>query len=384
MNPVRAVAPVLSALALAALTGAWTPEPTTAQEPLPVEAGEPLGAQAGFVFQGFRFSSAEATGIESLSLATLPISARADFGGRFRAELRSAFARGRLGWERGGETTLAGLTDTEVRLGVALVEDAVTVTAIGSLPTGENAHDPEQVILAGAVAADLLPLEISHWAGGGGGGVAASAVHSFGPTGVGVDLGYRRSGEFQPTREPEAQYRPGDLFYATAVLDRAVSPTGTVTVRVDARYFGDDEVDGENLFRTGNRVAGTASYAFGAGSRSTGLVYGGYRHRSAGTFLLALQDRPSQDLLVAGGALRTPVAKGTVTPRVDVRMLRREDGLDQGYNVGIGADGHWEVGRAAVAPSVRLRVGSVDLRADQSSGFQGLDLGLRVGAGGTR
>ena len=370
---------LLAALASLAVAG---PHEARAQDALPPDAATRLGVEVGPVVQSFRFSDSESTGMESLTLVTFPVTAGVEIHQRFRAELRGAWAHGILGWENGESADLSGPTDTEVRFGVELIPDAVTVTAIGLLPTGQDAHDPEQVTLAGAVAADLLPFEISHWAAGGGGGASVSAVHSFGSTGLGLDAGYRRSGEFQPTDEPAARYRPGDAVYVTGVVDHAVTPTGRLSLRLDARYFGDDELDGENLYRTGDRLAGTASYAFATGARSSALAYAGYRHRSSGAFLVDLDERTAQGLLVAGAALRTPAAGGTLTPRLDARLLRRDDGMDQGYTVGVGADGEWEVGRIVLQPTARVHVGSVDLRADEESGFYGMDLALRVRPGG--
>lgn len=358
------------------------PVAAAAQVPEPDPSARTGTVGGGVAFQTFRFRDAGATGMESVSLLTLPLAARVSVGNRVRGEVRANWARAVQGRPDGSSVSIAGLTDTEARISVDVVPDAVTLTGVALLPTGSEGHTREQVELAGAVAADLLPFRISHWGSGGAGGLSATFVHSFGATGVGAEVGYRRAGEFQPTDDPAVAYRPGDLLVATAAVDRVVGPAGKVTVRLDARRYGEDAVGGENLFRSGGRVGVTGSYSFPVGPAASGVVYAGYRHRSSGTFLLDLEPRPSQGNLLAGGAARFPSAGGVLVPTADLRVLRRGDGVSQGYILGVGSGAEWEVGGHDVVPSVRFRFGSVLVREEARSGFVGVEVGVQARTGG--
>ncbi len=383
--------PALLLVGAFALAGAALPGPEgsfgagalAAQELGSGQPGSPLAGGGGPVLQAFRFGDAEAVGIESLTLLTVPVVAGVPLGDRLRAEVHGGWARGSMERADGVDVQVDGLIDTELRLGADLVPGSVRLTGQLVVPTGVDSHSEDELALAGAVAADLLPFRISHWSSGGGGGLSLSAVHSFGATALGMDVGYQRAGEFQPTAaEPAAVYRPGDAVLLTAALDQAVSATAKLTLRLDARRYGEDALDGENLFRSGNRVGATAVYSFARGAASSGVAYAGYRHRSAGTFLVDLAPRPSQGAFLAGAGLRTPVGGGVLTPSADVRVLRREDGRGQGYATSVGAAGEWATGGVTLMPGARLRFGSVLVQEELESGFVGFDLSLQLRRGG--
>jgi len=357
--------------------------PLGAQDVLTVRPGAGFIGGTGVQFQSFSFDEEGRTGIESISLLTVPLGARAALGSRTRLELRGHWAQGSLFREGGEEVTIQGLTDTRVSLSADLVPGIVTVTALGVLPTGEDGFDQDQLELAGAIASDLLPFRISHWGSGGGGGLFVTAVHSFGLTGVGVDLGFQRAGEFTVDEASAGAYRPGDQFQITAAVDRIVGGSGKLTLRLDGSFFRDGELDGTNVFRSGSRLGAVGSYSYPLGPASSGLFYAGYRHRSEGTFLVDLDPRPSQGVAVAGAAIRTPGLGGVLMPSVDLRALRRDDGVDQGWGVGLGGSGEWGTQVVTVVPAARFRFGSVGVREDVTSGFLGLDLSmqLRFGTG---
>lgn len=365
---------------VAALMGSGT---LAAQDVLTARPGAGFTAGTGIQFQSFSFDEEGRTGIESISLLTVPLAARAALGSRTRLEMRGHWAQGSLVRDGGEEVTIQGITDTRVSLSADVVPGIVTVTAVGVLPTGEDGFDQDQLELAGAIASDLLPFRISHWGSGGGGGLFVTAVHSFGLTGVGVDLGYQRAGEFTVDEATAGAYRPGDQFQVTAAVDRIVGGAGKLTLRLDGSFFRDGELDGTNVFRSGSRLGAVGSYSYPLGPASSGLFYAGYRHRSEGTFLVDLDPRPSQGVAVAGAAIRTPGLGGVLTPSVDLRALRRDDGVDQGWSVGLGGSGEWGTQVVTVVPTARFRFGSVGVREDVTSGFLGLDLSmqLRFGAG---
>ncbi len=386
MSPVKGVwvpALIVAILGLADLPGPPTGfvagvSPVSAQEVLSPLARGGVTAGAGATFQVFAFSEEERTGIRSISLLSVPLAGRVALADRLRFEVHSHWAQGWVERADGSETTIEGPTDTQLRASIDLIPRMLTVTGFTLLPTGVDAHSAEELELAGAMASDLLPFRISHWSAGGGSGAAVTFLRSFGRTGLGADVGFMLPGEFDLGDEVVGGFRPGEEFRASAVLDRLVGPAGKLTLRVDGRFFGDSELEGENVFRSGDRIGATGSYSFPVGPGASAMIYGGYRHRTEGVFLMDLEDRPSQGVALAGGALRTPGLGGVLTPSVAVRALRRDDGLSQGYGVGLGAGGEWGTGWTTVLPSLRVHFGSVQVTDEASSGFVGADLSLQI------
>lgn len=379
-RPVSVLAAFGTGLVLLAL---WIPHTPAlmAQTAPPGDAarmGPGFEAGAGITFQTFRFSDEAAAGLESISLLSTPLATGVRFGPRFRARLTGAWARGTLDGPDGGQVSIEGLTDTRLSVDAEVVPGALTLTGSVSLSTGIDGFTTAESELAGAVASDLLPFRISNWGSGGGGGLALTAVRDVGDTGLGLSAGVHRAGEFTPTSESPAAYRPGTSLSLGAAVDRVVGPGGKATLQANVSRFGDGELDGENVFRSGTRVGVTGSYSFPAGVQTSGLVYTGYRYRSRGTFLLDLDDRPSQGVFVVGGGVRTPALGGILTPSAEFRALRREDGQDQGWRLGAGISSEWTTGAGVVQPGLRLHLGNARIRDGVDTGFTGLDLSFQL------
>jgi hypothetical protein len=70
---------------------------------------------------------------------------------------------------------------------------------------------------------------------------------------------------------------------------------------------------------------------------------------------------------------------------MDVRLLRRSDGLNQGRLVGVGADVEVPLGAVMLVPSVRTRAGMLLPWSENRVSVRGLELGLMLRtAGGAR
>jgi hypothetical protein len=333
-------------------------------------------AAAGHEFYGF--ATPEATNIESLSLSTLTFGARVPLAGATGIGLRGSFARASLRRADGQVAEISGPTDTELSLGLPFRRGSLTssVTAILVLPTGNSTHTPEEVDVAGAIAADLLPFRISNWGSGGAAGLHASAAHTLQRGSIGFGATYLVAREFEPV-DGLATYRPGDQLQLQAAFDHAVGGSAKLTVSLLAQRYGDDSWAGLNLYRTGNRYQATGSYSFRASARASALLYAAGVHRSAGT---SLQEHgaelPSQKLLLAGGGMRLPLGRATLVPSVDARVFRRADGVGQGFLTGIGAALEYPAGTTILVPSVRGRFGSVIEREGSESGITGFEVGL--------
>lgn len=351
--------------------------PGPALGPLSAQVEEPA-ASGGPRFERFDFSDAEQVGVESLSLLTVPVTARAEIARRVTVELTGAFASAALGRPDGSESTLSGLTDTELTVSAPLAGDAVVVTGVAVLPTGKASLDPDEAAVAGAIAADLLPFSITHWGTGGGVGGRVAVARPLGALGVGLSVGYLVAGEYEPRSDAPFRYRPGNSLEVNAVVDGSVGAAGKASLRLSARTYSDDELDERNLYSSGNRYEVLGSYAFALGARSSGIAYAGFLQREEGTYLIGSRTAPSQDLVVAGGSVRMPLSRLVVAPDVSLRIFRREDGIGQGYAASVGGAVEWPLGRSLLVPTARVRFGSVEVFEGRESGLLGAELGVSV------
>ncbi len=356
------------------LAAAFLPLTAQAQAPGP----QPFQARVGAVFETYQFADEESVGIRSLSLFSVPLAAAFPLGDAATVEIRSALARGSMESATGETADITGLTDTEVRLGFR-IPGTVTIQlqAIGVIPTGNATHTEEEAVLAGAIASDLLPFRVSNWGAGGGGGALVGVIRSFGASALGVSASYLAGRTFEPLAGESFAYRPGDHLRIRGALDHDLAGAGRLTVSLTLDRFSEDLLDDTNLYRAGNRVQTVASYSFRQGRTGSGVVYGGVFHRSQGTALLeAAPSIPSQQLLLAGGGLRSPRGTLTWVPTVEFRIHRTADGVGQGWLPGAGLGVEIPTGGWVVVPTVRGRYGRILVREGSESAISGLELSI--------
>lgn len=337
--------------------------------------------EAGVSYEHYSFGDAGGADVESLSLAVVPLTAAARIG---PATLRigGRFARGTLARGDGRTATLSGPTDTDLRVEVPVAGDAVVVRGVASLPTGRATHGVDEAEVAGAVAADVLPFRITNWGTGGGVGASVAAARAMGPYGVGISAGYVVAGDFEVREGDETRYEPGDLLRVNAVVDRSVGAS-KLSARLSYQRYSEDALGGTNLFRAGDRLEALGIVSFPVSRSASAMVYGGVLHRERGSFLSDTRRAPAQDLWLGGAGLRLPFLGGTVTPVARARVFRSDAAEGSGFTTELRATGRWVTGGGlAWGPTVGLRLGSVDVRPDRSSGFVGAELGLSVGVGG--
>jgi hypothetical protein len=343
------------------------------------QAASPARAAVGPVFESYTFADPAEAGLERITLLSTPFAARIGLGGRATLEVGGAYAAGNVTAADGSESELSGLTDTNVMLSLAVVPDALTLSVMAGAPTGQATHDRGQALVAGVVAADLLPFRVTSWGSGGGVGMQLAATRRFEGFGAGLSVGYRQAGEFEPLEAEAVAYRPGNEIQARLALDTEIGRNGKGSLVVGFQRFGDDALDGANLFRSGNRVEVVGTYAFPMGYGGSAALYGGVLHRANGSYLDAtVPDAPTQDLILAGGMLRRALGSGFLTPRADVRVFRSGDGVGQGYVAGLGAAWELRSGGVAFAPSVTGRMGRVTVREGQESGITGFEAGITL------
>jgi hypothetical protein len=292
---------------------------------------------------------------------------------------------------------LSGLTDTYVGVGTTAGLDWLVVTARAGLPTGAYEHSLEESLVASVVAAELLPFAIKTWGSGGSVGADVAAFRQVGGWGLGFLGAYNLASEYEPVQDQQLAYRPGDQLRARLAVDHDVGAAGTFSALVGFERYGNDELAGADLFRSGNRFEVMASYAFAVGGRSSALIFGGVNHRANGTLLSqgtalgGASDAPSQQLFRLGANVFVPLGRRmTLRPTAEARIFRASDGASQGWLGSAGTGVEWRITgtstgrRLLLAPSGSVRFGRVIVSDGVETGVTGWEAGLslRVVAGG--
>lgn len=352
-------------------------------------------AQGGSSVQSYTFDDPETVGLEHFRLITVPWSAAVPLGARLTVGVGGAYASGRVTGPDGGSVELSGVTDTDVGVSV-LFGDWLVMSFDATVPTGRSTLSTEESVVAGVVAAELLPFSIQTWGSGSSAGGSVAVARQLGAWGFGLAAGYRVANEFEPLPGEAFTYNPGDQLEARVALDRDVLGSSTLSLVVGYQRYTDDQLLGLNLFRSGSRIQTTASLAFPVGVRSSGILYGGVHHRSQGalltdeSFLAGAADSPAQQLFVAGSTWRTPIARGAaLLPAGEIRVFRAEDGASQGWIGSVGSALEWRLAgnsastRLVLVPMGVLRLGNVVVEEGAESRFTGWEAGitLRVESG---
>ena len=359
--------------------------------------GTPVGLMAqaagggGMTYEVYSFSDSEATGLDHVNLLTAPLAMTLPVGQSLSLGVYSAWAKGTVQGADGQQASVQGFTDTEVSAALSLGGDNAVLSGGFVLPTGESTQSLEEVVVAGIVAAELLPFAISTWGSGGSAGGDLALAFQAGEWGLGVSGGYRVASEYEPLAEETFTYRPENRILARLALDRDVGASGTVSFLVGYQRFQDDALNQQNLFRAGARYEGMISYAFAAGRSGSGMLYAGFNHRENGSVLVENPDLAGatntawQQLYRGGFTFLLPVGRSlTVFPEGEARLFRAEDGIGQGFlaSAGLGFDltlaGGRRGTRLVMSPSGRFHYGSITVDESSDSRVTGWTLGVTV------
>lgn len=369
-RPGSLVAPLLAVLAVTAAPAVGWAQSTAA------------GASSGIEYQYIDFTDPAQSRLQSVSLLTMPLSGRAVVAEDLRLQIGSTLAWGDAVRLDGSESSVSGITDTDVSLSYTFGRDVLTVTAIGRLPTGKSEYTSQELDVAGVLASDLFPFRLSNWGTGGGAGFQATTTGSVGETRTALSVGYFRSGEFDPIEGRVTAYRPGDNLNARGALNVPTGEAGHLDLQLALQWFGDDQLQEATVFSAGNRYEAVARYTYPVTGRSAVYLYSGYQNRAEGTRLQLNQPTASQDLVLLGTGARIRLEDGLVLrPRLDTRILNRGDDTSEGYDVRAGTRLEWATGGLILGSMVRGHLGRLTVREGLESGFFGFDLGFTVGFG---
>jgi hypothetical protein len=158
---------------------------------------------------------------------------------------------------------------------------------------------------------------------------------------------------------------------------------------VGVQRFTSDSYGGEDVYQAGIRLEGGVSLAFPLGPRESGLVYGGIYAAGAGTARREMQflgtlDNPARSVSNAGLELSVQRGRVEVLPAAEVRLIRSEDGLGQGWSGSLGARARYRVfglawgAKTLIEPAISFSMGRLVPSEGAASGVTGLSAGLTL------
>lgn len=327
------------------------------------QASEAMRIQAGPQVVQYRLG---APIDETVTEVAVPLFAVVPLGPRFALDIGTAYAQSRVRHAR-GESSVSGLTDTQLRANYTLGNDFIILTAGVNLPTGESTVAVAELLAASRIANDFLSFPISSMGTGAAvtGGVAVA--RPLGSWSVGFGGSVRRTSEFEPIRPDTGagpRYQPGDEYRLRFGADRPVG-TGQLAFGLTYSAFGQDDFGG-SLYNTGDRVVGQVGYGRPVGIGTVNVAAWNL-YRGAGQLIGGVES-PWDDIVNASASLALRAAGGAmVEPSVQLRgwfqRVAAEDGeparTDRSMLAELGLRARFDAGAFSVHPGAGYTVGAL-------------------------
>jgi hypothetical protein len=306
---------------------------------------------------------------KDISQVVTPLAVILPIGDRFSVDVATAYARSSVRTSGAPASTIAGLTDTQLRASYTFGEDAVVLTAGVNLPTGKSTADSAQFAAAEQIANDFLLFPIGTMGSGlaATGGIAvARPVHDWN---LGAGVSFRHSTDYAPYQYGDGQkahYQPGDELRARLGVDRTFGASHA-TMGATWSSFGDDKSAGA-AFNTGNRLVLQGGYETTV--RNVGYTLGVWNLTRTEGRRASGQTAPSENILNAVVGASFAVGGIALQPSLETRHLSRAavaaDALNPAQAAGsgqmetLGLGARWTAGLLQISPAAGYSLGSLD------------------------
>lgn len=156
----------------------------------------------------------------------------------------------------GGAVTssIAGLTDTQVRGNYVMFDQHAAFTFGLNLPTGRYTVTQDQQEAAGQIGNAFLLMPVGGMGTGTGATAALAVAQRLGDWNVGVSGSMRKTSRFDAYQLSSGvlRFQPGDEYRLRVGVDRPIG-AGSMNASINYSKFGDDRID-SSAFATGDRT----------------------------------------------------------------------------------------------------------------------------------
>jgi hypothetical protein len=342
------------------------------------DAGRPR-ALAGAEYYSVSFGTG--AGIKSVHEFVAPLGFTLPISRRLSMDAGAYFVNAQRTNEGGASGTVSGLTDIVLRGAWQVRPDVAVFSVSVNLPTGKETLSADQLLVAGAVATDLIPFPVTSFGSGLSVTTGLAYAVPLGAWALGVSGSYRYNGSYQPLADTTADLKPGGEVRLRLGVDRLVGQ-GRMTLGFTYSTFSRDEFGADRL-GAGRRYISQASWNLPLGNSTLGF-YAWDVHRMNDAFGPDTLPTPklTVNTVAFGLAAGLRLGRDVLRPSVEVRHAWQGSSsmASAGTQVGFGARYQWTLGaRLSMVPAVRLDLGSVPGVGGNVS-YTGVSAGLSVRA----
>lgn len=177
----------------------------------------------------------------------------------------------------GGElNNLNGLSDSQISLKQSISKYNLIINAGINLPTGKTKLAANQFESVRFISQDLFGMRTPNFGQGTNIILGVSWIHQLSDDYViGFGTSYQIKTEYQPLSNFTEKYKPANEISFTGGLDIKLSNTQTLSGDVMSVFYGNDKINGKDVFSSGSRTVVDAVYKqyFGFNGLSVATLY---------------------------------------------------------------------------------------------------------------
>jgi hypothetical protein len=177
----------------------------------------------------------------------------------------------------GGDlNNLNGLSDSQISLRQSFSKYNLVLNAGINLPSGKTKLSTAQFETVRFISQDLFEMKTPNFGQGTNIVLGASWINQLSDNYVaGLGISYQVKTEYQPLSDFGDKYKPANEISVSGGLDVKLSDTQTLTGDVMSVFFGNDKVNGNEVFSSGSMTVLDAVYKqyFGFNGLSAMLLY---------------------------------------------------------------------------------------------------------------
>jgi hypothetical protein len=315
----------------------------------------------------------------TISEFALPIFAIVPLNQMVTFDVGTAFASSTLKSTSGGQSiqsSISGLTDTQVRATMNLGTDLVLLTAGVNVPTGQSTVAPSQQAAAGLIGNDFLIFPISSMGSGFGGTGGVALAKPMGDWNLGAGLSVRRTLPFEPyqdTAGTKFRFVPGNESRLRLGLDHPYG-TGRASIGFTYSKFSDDKLV-TSVYNTGDRLL-TQGYVTSAAGAGDYTLSAWNLFRTSGTRVDGTASGKEM-ITDVGGSWGMPVGESRLEPGLDLRTWMQQ-GAPTSLQTTLSVHYDRPMGSVYVSPGAGFTFGKLAANGSQTATLSGFRAQLTV------
>ena len=321
-----------------------------------IAQGTGLGASATIVAPTYAvYAIGSGTGEKHIDQYSSPFAWIIPMTKTFTLDVSTAYAASTV--TSGGAVTssIAGLTDTQVRGSWVLFDQHAALTVGLNLPTGKYTINGNQQEAAGQIGNAFLLMPVGGMGVGPGGTMGLAVAERLGDWNVGVSGSVRKTGRFDAYELTTGvlRFQPGDEYRLRIGVDRPLGK-GSFNGSINYSKFGSDVID-SSAFATGDRTMLQTGVAlpFGANDITVGFWD---MYRGPGELIGAKSPWENLANLSIGWGIRA--SNLYLNTSVEERIWQ-VGGSRAGNLTNLGVRAQFNIGAFIIAPSTTVAIGKL-------------------------